>query len=358
MSGKTHSHIEASDVIMRLRFLLLFAFIAAISTFTATAQTGAPSPRANGTRTATPPNTQSSPIEQSDTEIKLTTRRVNLPITVLDKKGLPVAGLTQSDFLIFEDKQPQAIDSFAVESSKLPLYVGVLMDTSSSTAGKLKFQQESAMNFIHTVVRIRKDQVAFATFDDEITVKQDFTTKLDLLDKAVYSVKKPGAHTSLYDAIYRFCDEKMRGVRGLRALVIVTDGDDTYSRATMREAIEMAQATETMVFAISTKSGLAGSVPGVDSGTVKDGGDKILDQMCQETGGRAFFTGDVLELERSFARIAKELRSQYIVTYRPTNERFDGSDRKIEVRLAQKKGGMKVRTRGGYKATPDALTQQ
>lgn len=338
-----------------LRFLFLFAFIISVTTLNATAQTAArPSatPRANVAQ----PNT--SPAAQDDKGIVFTTRRVNLPITVLDKKGLPVAGLTQSDFLIFEDKQPQTIDSFAVESNKLPLNVGVLMDTSSSTAGKLKFQQESAMNFINTVVRLRKDQVAFATFDDEVVVKQDFTTKLDLLDKAVYSVKKPGEHTSLYDAIYRFCDEKMRGVLGLRALVIITDGDDTYSRATMREAIEMAQATETMVFAISTKSGLAGSVPGVDSGTVMDSGDKVLDRMCQETGGRAFFTGDVLELERAFTRIAKELRAQYIVTYRPTNERFDGSERKIEVRLAQKKGGMKVRTRGGYKATGDALTQQ
>ncbi len=326
---------------MRFRFFPLSFLVLASAVFiTANAQTPA-----------------AAPSPQSD-QVQVVTRRVNLPIAVLDKKDQPVANLTKSDFLIFEDKVPQTIDSFAIESSNLPLYVGVLMDTSSSTAGKLKFQQEAAMNFIYTIARLRKDKIAFATFDDEIDLKQDFTDKLDLLDKAVNSIKKPGNQTSLYDAIYEFCDQKMRGVRGLRALVVVTDGDDTYSRATMRDAIEMAQATETMVFAISTKAGLSSVVPGVEAGTVKDSGDKVLERLCQETGGRAFFTGDILALERSFGRIAKELRSQYIVTYRPTNERFDGSLRQIEVRLAQKKDGMKVRTRRGYKATRDALTNQ
>src|SRR6266550_2642263 len=94
-------------------------------------------------------------------------RRVRLPITVTDKKGQFVGGLTQGDFLILEDKVPQQIDSFTnEENNNLPLYVGVLMDTSPSTAGKLKFEQESAMNFIQTVVRPRKDRVLFATFDD------------------------------------------------------------------------------------------------------------------------------------------------------------------------------------------------
>ena len=97
-------------------------------------------------------------------------RRVRLPITVTDKKGQFVGGLSQGDFLILEDKIPQQIDSFTgEENNNLPLYVGVLMDTSPSTAGKLKVEQESAMNFIQTVVRPRKDRVLFATFDDQVT---------------------------------------------------------------------------------------------------------------------------------------------------------------------------------------------
>ena len=143
------------------------------------------------------------------------------------------------------------------------------MDTSPSTAGKLKFEQESAMNFIQTVVRPRKDRVLFATFDHEIALKQDFTDKLDLLDRAVFGVKKLGTQTALYDAIWQFCDEKLRSVSGRRVLVVITDGEDTYSRADLRDAIDIAQRTETTIFAISTKAGLAGTVPGVQMGQVQ-----------------------------------------------------------------------------------------
>src|SRR5436853_5729534 len=261
-------------------------------------------------------------------------RRVRLPITVLDKKGQFVSGLAQNDFQILEDKVPQQIDSFTSEqSNNLPLYVAVLMDTSPSTAGKLKFEQESAMNFIQTVVRPRRDRVLFATFDDQIKLRQDFTDRLELLDRAVSGVKGTGEHTALYDAIWQFCDEKMRSAQGRRALVVITDGDDTYSRADINDAIDIAQRTETTIFAISTKAGLTGAVPGVESGQVKDKGDKGLDRLCEETGGVAFFTGDMLALERSFSKIAKELRSQYLITYRPVNDHYDGSYRKVEVRL-------------------------
>lgn len=282
-------------------------------------------------------------------------REVRLPITVLDKKEEPVPGLTRSDFIILEDKVPQQIISFRDERESLPVWVGVLMDTSSSTAGQLKFEQESAKDFIYTVVSTRKDRVAFATFDDDVNLRQDFTAKLDDLDKAVDSVKKPGNRTALYDAIWQFCDEKMRGVPGRRVLVLITDGDDTYSRATLREAIDIAQRTETIIFAISTKAGLSGSVPGVEMGQVKDSGDKDLVKLCEETGGTAFFTGDRLALERSFMKISKQLRSQYLITYKPTNDRYDGSTRNIEVKLVNKRGGYKIKTRRSYPAVSDSV---
>jgi VWFA-related protein len=283
-------------------------------------------------------------------------RRVRLPITVTDKKGHFVTGLTAKDFLIFEDKVPQQIDSFtSEENNSSPLYVAVLMDTSPSTAGKLKFEQESAMNFIQTVVRPRKDRVLFATFDDQVTLRQDFTDRLELLDRAVFAIKKTGSQTALYDAIWQFCDEKMRSAQGRRALVIITDGDDTYSRADINDAIDIAQRTETTIFAISTKAGLSGSVPGVESGTVKDKGDKGLERLCDETGGVAFFTGDMLALERSFTKIARELRSQYLITYKPTNDRYDGSYRRVEVKFSSGLEHMKLRTKRGYKAVADSV---
>lgn len=325
------------------RLLLLVFALAAASAVEAQQQKPKP----------TPPPTVNEPDDQTE---KIFIRRVRLPITVVDKKGQFVPGLTQRDFLILEDRVPQQIETFSDDlGQSLPVYVAVLMDTSPSTAGKLKFEQESAMNFIQTVVRARKDQVLFATFDHEITLRQDFTNKLDLLDRAVSSVKKTGNQTALFDAIWQFCDEKLRAVAGRRVLVVITDGEDTYSRANIRDAIDIAQRTETTIFAISTKAGFISTVPGVEAGEVKDRKDRALVTLAEETGGVAFFTGDMLSLERSFTKISKELRAQYLVTYKPINDRYDGSFRKIDVKLAEGRKDLKVRTKRGYTAKADSV---
>ena len=297
------------------------------------------------------------PVRDQDPDtVTIPINRVRLPITVVDKKGHFVPGLTKNDFFVFEDRVPQQIETFSDDlGESLPLYVAVLMDTSPSTAGKLKFEQESAMNFIQTVVRPRRDRVLFATFDHEINLRQDFTDKLDLLDRAVFSVKKTGNQTALFDAIWQFCDEKLRSVAGRRVLVVITDGEDTYSRANIRDAIDIAQRTETTIFAISTKAGFAGAVPGVEAGQVKDKKDRELVTLAEETGGTAFFTGDMLSLERSFTKISKELRAQYLVTYKPINDRYDGSFRKVDVKLAEGRKDLKVRTKHGYKAIADSV---
>lgn len=304
------------------------------------------------------PASPAAPPDQSQERPEIiNVRRVRLPITVTDKKGQLVSGLSASDFLILEDKVPQQIDSFtSEENNNLPLYVAVLMDTSPSTAGKLKFEQESAINFIQTVVRPRKDRALFATFDDQVTLRQDFTDRSELLEKAIDSIKKTGEKTALYDAIWQFCDEKMRSAQGRRALVIITDGVDTYSRADINDAIDIAQRTETTLFAISTKAGFLSTVPGVEAGQVKDKYDKELVRLCEETGGTAFFTGDMISLERSFSKVSRELRSQYLITYRPTNDRYDGSYRRVDVKLTNGHENLKLRTKRGYKAIADAVT--
>jgi Ca-activated chloride channel family protein len=316
---------------------LACALLAAPSTLPTAGQT--PAPR------STPEPTQ----EERESTIS---RIVRVPVTVLDKKGKPVTGLTKGDFSVFEDKKPVQFDFLGElkELEKLPIYIGVLMDTSGSTAGKLKFEKEAALNFIYTVTRSRKDRVAFLTFDDEVNLRQDFTTNLDLLDRAVNAVKKPGERTALYDAIWQFCDEKMRNVASpRRALVIITDGDDTYSRARLSDAIQIAQKTDTIIFAISTKGGFATSaVPGVEAGTVKDSGDREIQKLSEDTGGRSFYTGDMLALERAFQKIGEELRSQYLITYRPEGP-FDGGERRIEVKLARG-DGLKVNAKRGYTA--------
>src|SRR6185295_14949422 len=133
-----------------------------------------------------------------------------------------------------------------------------------------------------------------------------------------------GSQTALFDAVWQFADEKLRNVPGRRVIVVITDGDDTFSRADLKDAIDIAQRTETTVFAISTKAGFLGTVPGVEAGTVKDKGDKYLVQLCEDTGGEAFFTGDMLALERAFKKISDELRTQYILNYKPANQALDG----------------------------------
>jgi Ca-activated chloride channel family protein len=330
--------------LFRFSFLMRLVLFVSLVTLAGLAQAQKPQPSPTPTRDDDP--------ESITTFI----RRVRLPITVVDKKGQFVSGLTKNDFLILEDKVPQQVETFADDLGEaLPLYVAVLMDTSPSTAGKLKFEQESAMNFIHTVVRPRRDRVLFATFDHEINLRQDFTDKLDLLDKAVDGVKKLGNQTALFDAVWQFCDEKLRSVAGRRVLVIISDGEDTYSRANIRDAIDIAQRTETTIYAISTKAGFLSTVPGVEAGEVKDKKDRDMTTLAEETGGVAFFTGDMLSLERSFTRISRELRAQYLVTYKPLNDRYDGSFRKIEVKLAAGRSGLKIRTKHGYKAIADSV---
>jgi Ca-activated chloride channel family protein len=327
------------------KFLMLFALLLS-GLVAVAAQT--PAPKASPTPAAQEPDGDGGRVR---------IREVRVPVTVLDGKKQPVSGLTQGDFVVMEDKTPQAILSFSDEKSNPPVYVAVLMDTSPSTAGKLKFEKEAAKNFIYSVMRLRKDQAAFVTFDHEVNLRQDFTTKQDLLDKAVDSVKTTGTHTALYDAVWQMCDEKMRTTPGRRVIVVITDGEDTYSRARLDEAIDLANRTETTIFAVSTKAGFLGTVPGVGAGTVKDDTDKKLERLARETGGEVFFTGDILDLEKAFTRISKELRSQYVLRYRPSNDRYDGTERKIEVRLANQNGDYKIRAKKSYRAVNDNINK-
>jgi Ca-activated chloride channel family protein len=299
------------------------------------------------------------PTPTPDSDLK--TFEVRLPVTVTYRDGKEkdklVAGMARPDFVIFEDGVQQEVTFFSDEKTNPPVYVGVLMDTSPSTAGKLGFSKEAAKNFIYTVTRLRKDKAAFMTFDNEITLHQDFTDKLDELDKAVDRIKKTGSQTAMYDAVWQFTDEKLRSVPGRRVIVIITDGEDTFSRADLNDAIDIAQRTETTIFGISTKAGFLGTVPGVEAGTTKDKNDRFLTELCEKTGGQAFFTGDMIELERAFTKISQELRSQYIITYRPANQNYDGRERKIEVRFTNPENvkKYKLRTKTSYRQIRDSL---
>ncbi len=180
------------------------------------------------------------------------------------------------------------------------------------------------------------------------------TNRLDLLTKAIDKIKAHGA-TRMYDAIFSVCEEKMMSgatTGRRRVMVVITDGDDTESDRTLQDAIEIAQRSETAVYVISTKSG---GFFGVQAGTVDRKEDKDLKRLAEDTGGRAFFTAEVIELEKSLTQITRELRNQYMIAYEPTNNNYDGKERRIEVKLPNHKG-LKVRTKTGYKAIPRNVT--
>jgi Ca-activated chloride channel homolog len=286
-------------------------------------------------------------------QIKQVTSNVSLPVTVTNKNNGFVVDLKETDFQIIEDKIPQTIIGFA-PLSNLPIDVAMLMDTSNSVKPKLKFERDAAYSFLETVLKYRQDRALLATFDSQVELHQDLTNRLDLLTKAIDKIKAQGG-TKMYDAIYSVCEEKMMSPSTIgrrRVMVVITDGEDTESERLLQDAIDKAQQSETTIYVISTK---AGGFFGVQAGTVDRKEDKDLKRLAEETGGRAFFTAEVIELEKSLTQITRELRNQYIIAYQPTNENFDGKERRIEVRLPNHKG-LKVRTKTGYKAIPRVAT--
>jgi Ca-activated chloride channel family protein len=258
-------------------------------------------------------------------QIKQITVNVRLPVIITDKNNRFVVDLKETGFEIIEDKIPQTIISFQPQSN-LPLDVAVLMDTSNSVKPKLKFEKDAAYSFLETVLTSRRDRALFATFDSQVELHQDLTNRLDLLTRAIDKVKAQGG-TRMYDAIYRVCEEKMMSPASIgrrHAMVVITDGEETESERDLKDAIDIAQRSETTVFVISTK---AGGFFGVQAGMVDRKEDKELKRLAEETGGRAFFTAEVIELERSLSVIARELRSQYLIAYEPTNGNYDGKFR-------------------------------
>ena len=278
---------------------------------------------------------------------------VRLPVAVIDKSNRFVVDLKQGDFEIYENKVKQEDIVGFIAETNLPLDIALLMDTSNSVKPKLKFQRDAAVSFLQTVLRPRVDRALFLSFNSDIELHQDYTNRIDLLSSAIDKVKAYG-ETRLYDAIYRVCEEKMFAEAGRRrAIVLITDGEDTASDHTLDETINIALRAEVVVFVISNK---AAGFFGVQAGQVDSAEDKNLKKLAEDTGGRAFFTGTTLELERGFANVTKELRSQYIIAYEPNNTVLDGKMRAIEVRIPGKKD-YKIRTRKGYPAIrPGTLT--
>jgi VWFA-related protein len=263
---------------------------------------------------------------------------VNVLFIATDKHGKFVRDLNQTDFRILDDhKPPQAILNFHHETD-LPLHMGLLIDISGSVDSRFEFERTAATSFLEHTVRKSYDRVFVMGFNSRAQVAQDFTDSTALLSRGIRNLRNGGG-TALYDAIYRACKDKLlkdhpeRPVR--KALIVVSDGEDNQSEMSKAQAIEMAQRAEVIVYAISTD----------DSGLVLRG-DRVLEQLAEATGGRAFFPFKMKDITHSFAAIEDELRSQYIVSYKPADFEADGRYRTIEI--ASLKKDLQVRARKGY----------
>jgi Ca-activated chloride channel homolog len=280
------------------------------------------------------------PDSAEKNRITLDVSRVNMLYTVSDKKGRFVTDLTKDDFDVYENKKPQTIIEFAAETD-LPLRLAILIDTSNSIRDRFHFQQEAATAFIDSTVRPEHDKAMVVSFDTSAELVADLTDNISDLEKAVANLR-PGGGTSLYDAIFFACRDKLMEDQPLykfrRAMVILSDGEDNQSRYTRDQALEMAQKADVNVYTIST------NITRIDTD-----GDKVLRYFAEETGGQSFFPFKATDLDQDFENIANELRHQYNIFYRPEPLRADGLYHPVEIKVKGHKE-LIVRARKGYYA--------
>jgi VWFA-related protein len=279
-------------------------------------------------------------------QIRVQVNLVNLFATVRDKHKAIVTGLKQDDFQVYEDGQLQEITNFSAESN-LPITLGILIDTSGSEYYMLSGEKEAGSRFLGRVLR-KGDLAMIMTFDTDVDLLADFTDDRGLLDRAINRaqinvpvggviVQGPlpssgSGGTNFYDAVYLAAHDKLSDEAGRKAIVVLTDAEDTGSKLNLQDAIEAAQRTDTVVHILLVAA---------------DGGDQnVAKRLTDETGGRMIIVRSEKNLEQAFDQISEELRSQYTLGYSPTNKKHDGSYRKIKVEMKNK--DYSVLTRRGY----------
>ncbi len=280
-------------------------------------------------------NPPTSNPQQPSGPIRVEVLEVNVLVTVLDKQGRFVTDLTKDRFSIEEDKASQAITKFARETS-LPLTVALMIDTSGSVRLKLDFEKRAASWFLNQIIQ-PDDQAMLVEFDTGATLLHDFTNRPSALVEELKGLRAGGG-TALFDALYRVAYEKMIGVSPRRVIVIVSDGDDLHSKRTLEEAVQEVQRSEASIYAIGTSKFGASSEPK---------GEKILRTLTDETGGTVFLPYSEEQFEAAFEKINEELRSQYSLTYVPSNRKMDQQFRQIKVKIKDDKG-LTIRYKKGY----------
>ena len=295
-------------------------------------------------------------VEEEQT-IRLGTQLVNVLFSASDKQNHYINDLAQSEVEILENGQPQDIFTFKKEFD-LPLTLSMLIDVSGSERYTLPLLKDAGGNFIDSVLRTGKDTAAVVKFEGEATVVQGLTSNPARVRRAleeigfvapppvsIYGGATPPINgrsrqggTSLWDSIVATCSDLLAREPGRKTIILLTDGEDTTSRMKIGDAIDEALRAEVVIYSIGIGDPGYG---GVNEGALK--------RISESTGGRAVFPKRPRELEQAFIQLEQDLRQQYLLAYEPKNEAADGSFRKIEIRVANRKEA-KIRHRRGYYA--------
>ena len=311
---------------MNLRFPAVLALGAALASLPATAQTPRPTPRP--------------PVFEVGIEV------INLNVSITDPRGQYITGLKREDFAVFEDGIKQDLSIFAHEN--LPISMVLMVDTSASMDDKLSTARTAGKRFVRT---LRPQDVAqVMQFNDRATVLQDFTADHAALENAFDRTEASGPtalHNALYVALKDLAKQKSGRELRRRALVLLSDGEDTASLVSDDQVLELARKTEINIYAISLRAKAA-----PDRNRLKfSQAAHLLTALTQDTGGQAHFPNSISELEAVYDRIAEELRSQYSLGYVSSNKRTDGKWRRIVVRVPARED-LKVRHKLGYYGVP------
>lgn len=257
---------------------------------------------------------------------------VELPVSVTTPAGVPIGNLEQKNFSVFENGKPQKISSFAF-ASNLPLSIGVLVDHSGSMVKRMEATKEAASRFFQSIIK-RGDKAFIGGFAMDPQRNAPFVTELSALQSQVTAVPEAGGGTSLYDAIvtglYRF-----RNLQGRKALVVLTDGEDTTSRLGYDDMLTYARASRVPLYFI-----------GIGLGFGSMGGTGKMKALAAESGGVAYFIGDVKELDATYKQLESDLRSQYLISYHTESTKKDQAYRTVEVKVDRPDA--KVRTIRGF----------
>ena len=275
-----------------------------------------------------------------ETPLVIDTNLVTVIVSVTDRGGRHISGLDKTAFTVYDDKRPQEVKFFS--DSDTPVSLAVIFDTSNSMSGdKIMRAREALARFVET--SHRADEYFLISFSDRAQLLLDRTLDSSAM-LAKFTYVTPGGETALYDAAYLGVEKVARGSRPRRAILLITDGNDTCSRYTLKELRQSLQESDVVVYAIGI---LAFSRNEARRGRT------TLKELALVTGGKAFFPDDTAEMIEAFERIALELRSQYSIGYRPTDLTRDRRWHRVRVDLrVSDKTRLVVRNREGFYA-PD-----